>query len=175
MLNYTHTHICTHLYIYIYSHQRIISQEIKYLQLSHTISYLANSHNPLFRSPLPAGAQKLSITTRSLYTGKHFCTKSFAGVNWQGATGAGAVAVIYTSCGSSPEKGEKLAELCVPKSYVAGRLFLIVKAKTSSSPEEPIRIIFFSSALSSKLRLRRGNLPFLRVEKRCFIFSEFPP
>ena len=100
------------------SHQRIISQEIKYLQLSHTISYLANSHNALFRSPIPAGAQKLSIITRSLYTGKHFCTKSFAGVNWQDATEVRAVMVIYTSCGSSPEKCEKLGELCALESYM---------------------------------------------------------
>lgn len=163
--NYTHIHTHT----YIYSHQRIILQEIKYLQLSHTILYLANSHNPLFRSPVPAGAQKLSIITWSLYTGKHFCTKSFAGVNWQRATGARAVVMIYTSCGSSPEKCEKLSELCASKGYTASPVFLVVKAETSWSPKEPIRIFSFSSAVT--LSCTTEIFPsFLRVEKQCFNF-----
>lgn len=58
---------------------------------------------------------------------------------------------------------------------VTWRVPEIVKAKISRSPKELIRIIFFSSALSSKLRLHHGNLPFLLVEKRCFIFPGFPP
>ncbi|EOB02197.1 hypothetical protein Anapl_05374 [Anas platyrhynchos] len=68
-------------------------------------------------SPVPLGAQKLSIITRSLYTGKHICTKSLAGVNWQRATQVKTLAVICTSCGSSPEKCEKFSGLCALKGY----------------------------------------------------------
>lgn len=35
-------------------------------------------------------------------------------------------------------------------------------------------MVFFSSALSTRLRLHHGNHPFLFVGKWCFIFAEFP-
>lgn len=132
LLNCVHAH--THTHMHTCSHQRIISQEIKYLQLSHTISYLASSHNPLFRSPVPLGAQKLSIITRSLYTGKHICTKSLAGVNWQRATQVKTLAVICTSCGSSPDKCEKFSGLCALKGYTVSPVLLVVKAKHPELP-----------------------------------------